>query len=110
MAEDKLTAKEEREANERAARTAPEPVEANRVDVPERTYVEVSKVKDAINLARRKAEDALDAASRGVRTEEPVLGADRLVDQEDKARQFKGVVEDDATGVRVTVTVTVAAK
>lgn len=73
-------------------------------------YAEVSKVKEAINLARRKAEDEIDAASRGVRTEDPVIGADRLLDREDKSRQFRGVVEDDAAGVRVTVTVTVAGK
>jgi hypothetical protein len=71
-------------------------------------YVEVSKVKAAVNLARAKAEDKLDAASRGVRTEDPVIGADRLVDKGEDAEQFQGVVEAD--GVRATVTITVEAK
>jgi hypothetical protein len=70
-------------------------------------YVEVSAVKRALNLARLKAEDKIEAASRGVRTEDPVIGADRLVDKAEDSESFQGVVEED--GVRATVTVTVEA-
>jgi len=71
-------------------------------------YVEVSALKRALNLARLRAEDKVDAAARGVRTEDPVIGADRLVDKGEKAESFQGVAEEG--GVRATVTVTVEAK
>jgi len=72
-------------------------------------YVKVSDAKAAAALALRKAEDKLDAVARGVRTDDPVIGADRLVDKAEDSESFQGVSEE-YDGVRATVTITVAGK